>query len=182
MRIPEVEQWIESCQCIGKPAIIKVLLPEPDDPEFFYFKRTEGTRYGQFCTYAANRRYYVVHKSGASCGLPFSSENGARRLVFLLRKLADWRKVRWEKNRLIMIPQLRLAMQEAAAYCHDKDRDFPNLLKFIRLNMTEDEKEVFEDPPEVETVEFGGQISKPTKTVVRQKVVVEDDGWGTTIT
>ena len=138
--------------------------------------RVEGVRYGQFAIHRAHDGFRVTHiPTGGICVEPFSSEKSARRFIFCIKQITDWRKIRWGDTFPHIEEPLLGTCLEAYDYCAGKDGDFEELIATIKL-LSPDEQE----PEVVEpvAVEFGEGVVPKRKA----KVEVEEDGWGVTIT
>lgn len=180
--IQEIEKWISMNECEGKPAILKTLHPDKDDPEFYYQLRLEGLRFGQFGLFVEEGLYFVTHfRSGRILGRPFSSEKSAARLIFCLRKLADWKSVSWSDVSVYLKDPLRRLSIEANSYCQGDPGDHAHLLQAIKRNIPKEKEEIveefFSDP---EAISFGEPTSSFQR--IKAKPVRKEEGWGTTIT
>lgn len=181
--IPEIERWIALHPLQGKPSILKTLHPDLDDPEFYYQLRVEGMRFGQFGIYLdEGGLFQVVHpNTGRLCGMPFSSENDARRMISCLKGLTDWRKVDWKDHVRFSKTILYRVCIEASNYCHGV-LECKRLLEMVKHELSKQETVIVEESIEdAEPVAFGSGERGTVKPRVNV-VVNSDGGWGTIIT
>ena len=158
--IPEIEQLIELNQCQGKPAKFKARIREKEDSEFYYQKTVDGVRYGPLGLYEESGLWYVIHaRSGRSLGLPFSSENMAGRLIFLLRDLIRWSKVDWKDDRTYEADPMFWLSITAAEYLMDLDGDYEQLVEAARSHLPSDSPYTVEEVVEFVEVSFGQVVS-----------------------
>lgn len=160
MTIELIERLIESNECLGKPAQFKARIQEPDAPEFYYRQTVDGLKYGPLGTFEHQGLWYAIHvRSGRSLGLPLSSEESARRLVFLLRDVTKWSKVNWKDDRAYESDELFWLCVTASEYCNDLDGDYDQLVLHLQKDFAGEgsEEVLFAEPVEVEidVVEFG---------------------------
>jgi hypothetical protein len=177
--VNRIEEWLSKYEGEeGKAALIKLLLPEPDEPEFNYQIRVEGTRYGQLAIVERPAGHFVVvHvRSGRLIGSPTPLKRAVR-LTHLLRKLVAWQKVDWTSNEDYQRSSYRHLCKEACDYVYRGVDDCPRLLKAIEEASPSEEKQREEVIVEAKASTFGTVEVPPP-----QAPPAKGGGWGITIT
>ena len=174
MNIPKLEEWIEANQSLGKRAVFKILCLENDGVNL-YTKSVSGTRYGPFAITRYEDGYVVTHlKTGGWCADLFSSEKAARRFVWCIVGLYDWKNVRWSKEPPHISSGLAALCKQAYKYVSGVEGQYTELVEHVTSLLPENEDEI-EIPQEV--VEFGSD--KPKKSKPKKP---QDSGWGSLVT
>ncbi len=164
MEIPEIEQWIKMNESIGSRRVFKMLCVEKDGINL-YTRSVAGVRYGNFAITKHKEGFVVTHlKTGGRCTTPFPSEKTARRFIFCINGLHDWKEVKWAKEPPHINKKLTHLCYQAFKYIVDGSGYCEELLDAVISFLPEDESEI-EIPDEV--VSFGSIGSKPTKTKTR---------------
>jgi hypothetical protein len=175
-----LEQWIEQNTSPGKLATFKTMRLEGDS-EYVYAQKVDGLRFGQFGIHVERGHYNVTHiKTGGLVGT-FTTEKAARRLVYCLSGLTDWKKIVWSDDPPYLKDQKLLhACRESVTYCSGLPTDCSTLLELIKPHVSSDVDEEVEPEP----VAFGSGVKAPAKTRQRQPVPTssENQGWGTAVT
>jgi hypothetical protein len=157
--IPEIEQLIELSECDGKPCKFKARIQEKNEPEYYYQKTVDGLRYGPLGMYTEGGLWYCIHaRSGRSLGIPFSTLEDARRLLFLLRKLAAWTKVDWKDDRTYEADPLFWMCVTASEYCSNLEGDYDQLVEAVKAQLPSDSVYV-EEVVEFHEVQFGVAVT-----------------------
>lgn len=166
-----IEDWIGQNESRGNSSTYRLLRWEDESKVDLYKQTVRGQRYGNFGIHQEAEQFVVtLCHTGGRCGLPFSSGKEARRFIFCITGLYDWKKVQWQDEEPHLPEDLMLVCREANSYCRGEDGEFSALLDKIKSLSSEDE---FEDI-EAEVVEFGGTPA-PSK--------VQPAGtWGMTVT
>lgn len=184
-KVAELELYIERGSIRGKQASFNTLRYEIDGKEGFYKLRVEGFRYGQFGVHKEEQGWAVTHlNTGGKCtDTFFPSEKDARRFVFCIRKLHNWRNVKWKDKAPHLDPDLIQILNQAACYCFGGPAG-RQLLQLVKSEL--EIKEAVEDSFEVETIDFSSiEVSSSEKSPTEHSVESTNDEevftWGTVV-
>jgi len=173
-----VEQWIDQNTSPGKLATFKTMRLEGGS-EYVYAQKVDGLRFGQFGIHVERGHYNVTHiKTGGLVGT-FTTEKAARRLVYCLSGLTDWKKIVWSDDPPYLKDQKLLqACRESVTYCSGLPTECPTLLELIKPHVSSD----VDEEVELEPVAFGSGVKAPVKKRVATPISSEKSGWGVRVT